>query len=177
MRKIEKTVREILKELNVTEPPVPVELIAKKMGAKLMFEPFDGKDDISGMLFRDGENTIIGINSSHANARQRFSIAHEIGHLALHKGNKLFIDKVVKINFRDNKSSMAIDSNEIAANAFAAELLMPRDFVRDEIHNELERQKSITNKDDLIQKLAKTFDVSTQAMEYRLINLGILGSH
>ena len=177
MGKIENTVREILEELNITEPPVPVQLIAKKMGAKLMFEPFDGKDDISGMLFRDGENTIIGINSAHANARQRFSIAHEIGHLALHKRNKLFIDKVVKINFRDNKSSMAIDPNEIAANAFAAELLMPRDFVRNEIHNEIERQKNITDKDDFIQKLAKTFNVSTQAMEYRLINLGILDSH
>lgn len=169
----EKKARSILEDLNISEPPVPVEMIAKKMGAKLTFEPFEGKDDISGMLFRDGEINIIGINSSHPNTRQRFSIAHEIGHLVLHK-KKLFIDKVVKIDFRDTTSGMAIDKNEIAANAFAAELLIPRDFVQREIRREISKQNNVTGKEALIQKLSNTFDVSTQAMEYRLINLGFL---
>ncbi len=172
----ERKARSILEDLNINKPPVPVELIAKKMGAKLTFEPFEGKDDISGMMFRDGEINIIGINSSHPNTRQRFSIAHEIGHLVLHK-KKLFIDKVVKIDFRDTTSSMAIDKNEIAANAFAAELLMPRDFVQREIRREISKQNNVIGKEALIQKLSNTFDVSTQAMEYRLINLGFLVSN
>lgn len=176
MNASEKKARSVLEKFNISEPPVPVELIAKKMGVKLTFEPFEGKDDISGMLFRDGDISIIGINSTHPNTRQRFSIAHEIGHLVLHK-KKLFIDKVVRIDFRDITSGMAVDNHEIAANAFAAELLMPRDFVLRELRREISKQNNITEKETLIQKLSSTFDVSTQAMEYRLINLGFLASH
>ncbi|MBW2662414.1 MAG: ImmA/IrrE family metallo-endopeptidase [Deltaproteobacteria bacterium] len=173
MNAIEKKARTILENLNISEPPVPVELVAKKMGAKLTFEPFEGKDDISGMLFRNGNIIIIGINSAHPNTRQRFSIAHEIGHLFLHK-KKLFIDKVVRVDFRNATSSMAIDKNEIAANAFAAELLMPKDFIQKEIYREISKQNITPGKEKLIQKLANTFDVSIQAMEFRLINLGFL---
>jgi Zn-dependent peptidase ImmA (M78 family) len=177
--KIENKVRTILEKFKITEPPIPVESIAKEIGAQLTFEPFEGKDDISGMLFRDENINIIGINSSHPPTRQRFSIAHEIGHLMLHsnKSNKLFIDKVVRIDFRDTTSAQAIDKKEITANAFAAELLMPIDFIQKEIHKEATKKNDIINKDLLIQKLSKTFEVSPQAMEYRLINLGILDSH
>ena len=132
MNKIEKSVKKLLEANEIVNPPVPVDKIAGYLGAAIFYEPFDGQDDLSGMLFREGEKKIIGINSSHHSNRQRFSIAHEIGHLVLHNRD-LFVDKVVKINFRDSKSSQAIDKEEIAANAFAAELLMPKDFIIAEI--------------------------------------------
>jgi Zn-dependent peptidase ImmA (M78 family) len=66
-----------------------------------------------------------------------------------------------------------MDREEIAANAFAAELLMPDKFVRTEIVR-LFNKKSVLDREDLINKLAGTFKVSVQAMEYRLNNLGIL---
>ena len=89
---------------------------------------------------------------------------------------EIFIDKVVRVSFRDKKSSLAIDNDEIEANQFAAELLMPRDLVRQEINNLLERGRSVFGKDWLIEKLAPVFDVSSQSMEFRLNNLGILVS-
>ncbi|MBC2714091.1 MAG: ImmA/IrrE family metallo-endopeptidase [Desulfobacteraceae bacterium] len=172
MNKTEKMAQQLLAEFGIDTPPVPVEDIAKQKGAKLSFEPFEGKDDISGLLFRDKNNVIIGINSAHPRNRQRFSIAHELGHLFLHD-KELFVDKVVKLNFRDSVSSAAIDTKEIAANAFAAELLMPKQFIQNEIYKIIKKSLSL-NKEELIEKLAVIFEVSKQAMEYRLTNLGIL---
>jgi Zn-dependent peptidase ImmA (M78 family) len=57
---------------------------------------------------------------------QRFTIAHELGHLLLHDGIEVRVDKHFRVNLRSSESSKAEDVEEIA---FAAELLMPRDFL------------------------------------------------
>ncbi len=46
-----------------------------------MSRPASGRVAVSGILYRDGENTVVGINSAHPGTRQRFSRAHELGHL------------------------------------------------------------------------------------------------
>lgn len=161
----------VLRDLKIKDIPIPVEDIAVKLGAKLSYEPFEGKDEISGVLFRDNDRIVIGINSSHAKTRQRFSIAHEIGHLVLHKG-AIFIDKTVRLN-RDAKSSMAIDPQEIDANRFAAALLMPEKAVSVEAKRRLLKKSKLPEL-FLIDELAAAFQVSTQAMEIRLTNLGII---
>jgi Zn-dependent peptidase ImmA (M78 family) len=173
MNKIERTVKKLLDDNKIFQPPVPVDDIARNLGANLKYEPFSGQDAISGMLYRDGENKIIGINSNHHPNRQRFSIAHEVGHLLLHE-KEVFIDKVV--NFRSSRSSLAIDTEEIAANAFAAELLMPKEFVKNEL-KKLIGQESMPTEKELVENFARVFKVSTAAMEYRLNNLGVLISH
>lgn len=161
---------EILKKLKIDKAPVPVERIAKHLGATLQFEPFDGKDDVSGMLFRDAERTVIGINSKHVRTRQRFSIAHELGHLQLHKG-KMYVD--ARVNFRDAVSGLAIDQEEIEANAFAAALLMPQTLVLNEIRKAIKKRES-HDVPVIVDELARAFDVSKQAMEIRLKNLGLI---
>ena len=170
MRKAERKAQELLEEFSITELPVPVESIAEKLGVTLSFEPFDGKDDVSGMLYRDEKRTVIGINSFHSKTRQRFSIAHEIGHLVLHKGS-LYLDKAVM--FRDEISSLATKTDEIQANSFAAEFLMPRTLLKVEISTLLSKSTSITA-ETMIDSLASAFSVSPQAMEFRLKNLGLL---
>lgn len=169
MKKAEAIARAILQKFNVQKAPVPVEQIAKKLGAALQFEPFDGDEDISAMLFRDGERTVIGVNAKHVRTRQRFSIAHECGHLQLHKG-KMYVD--ARVNFRDAVSSQAVDPEEIEANAFAAELLMPKFLVLAELKNAIDKHKS-HDAEVLADALARTFEVSKQAMEFRLRNLGL----
>lgn len=176
MTRIEKKVNELLENFGIVNPPVPVEKIIRELGVKITFEPFQGSDDISGILYRDAQKAVIGINSEHPITRQRFSMAHELGHFILHR-KQLFVDKMVRVNFRDPKSSLAIDSDEIQANAFAAELLMPNEFVKNEIRslvlsNRYNRRTYL--KEELIDELAHAFDVSRQAMEYRLNNLGVL---
>jgi Zn-dependent peptidase ImmA (M78 family) len=157
---------EILEQCAVHAPPVPVEAIARQLGAQLTYEPFEG--EVSGMLYRQGSQAVIGVNSRHAPTRQRFTVAHECGHLVMHKGQPMFIDRFVRVNWRDGQST----PEERHANAFAAELLMPRGL----LENELDRlgQREAMPPGQLVAGLAKRFAVSAEAMTYRLTNLGIL---
>lgn len=166
--KTEQAAERLLVECKVKRVPIPVDKIAKHLGAKITYEPFDGDDCMSGVLIREKEKVVIGINSSHGVTRQRFTIAHEIGHLVLkHKGD-IFVDKTVR-SYRDSKSSLAIDKNEIEANGFAAALLMPRGFLMEELDKIPANKRGM----NIAEHLASVFEVSSQAMEYRLSNLGI----
>jgi Zn-dependent peptidase ImmA (M78 family) len=151
---------------------VPVESIARELGAKLSYEPFDG--NVSGMLYRNGEQVVIGVNTLHPEVRQRFTVAHELGHWRLHPGKRVFLDHLVRLDFRNDLSAEATDRQEIEANGFAAALLMPRAMVVREVARHGTNGSSL-GVDQLMDELAATFHVSRQAMEYRLVNLGIQG--
>jgi Zn-dependent peptidase ImmA (M78 family) len=103
--------------------------------------------------------------------RQRFTIAHELGHRALHPGRELILDVPVRVNLRDKTSSMASDLEEIEANAFAATLLMPEQMIRDQL-NQLPPARR-REPDAAAEALARIFKVSTPALNFRLINLGL----
>jgi len=169
--KPEKYAKKILDDLELDNAPIPVEEIAAHLGAQLSYEPFQGKGELSGMLLRDKDRAVIGVNSAHPSVRQRFSVAHEIGHLVMHEG-AMFVDQTVRFN-RDGKSSLAIDPQEIEANQFAAELLMPGNLVKAAVQKRTSKKPNIPQR-VLIADLAKEFQVSEQAMEFRLINLGII---
>jgi Zn-dependent peptidase ImmA (M78 family) len=163
----ERTAIDILERFGIETAPVPVERIAQDLGAQITYEPFEG--EISGMLYRHAGRAVIGVNSRHATTRQRFTVAHEIGHLLMHKGQPVFIDRFVRVNRRDGQSSR----EEVQANAFAAELLMPRGIVQEEFDRVAPRWGYHTSQ-DLVAALAKRFEVSPAAMQYRLINLDVL---
>jgi Zn-dependent peptidase ImmA (M78 family) len=148
--------------------PVDVAAIADRLDLQIVEDRLDRA--VSGLLYRDGDHVMIGVNSTHAPRRRRFTIAHEIAHFVLHKGRPVFLDHV-RVNYRDEMSSTATDFEEIQANAFAAELLMPATQV-----TKLARLLLATpgsTEASVLRELADRFDVSEQAMEYRLINLGL----
>src|SRR6218665_508530 len=128
---IRNTCAMILRNSGITSPPVPVEMIARNLGATVLYAPYEG-DNLAGMLFNKDGKSIIAVNSAHHKNRQRFTIAHECGHLILH-GSAVFIDRSFEIFRRDDTSSEAIDMNEVEANQFAAELLMPARDVIEEV--------------------------------------------
>jgi len=161
----------LLDRLGLDQPPIPVEDIAAKLGAIVMRDDFSD-DDVSGLLIRESDEQVIGVNKTHSSTRQRFTIAHEIGHLLLHAGKPVILDRA-RVNFRDAVSGMATDNDEIQANAFAAELLMPRDMVMAESRR-LALEHPVEDEDALLQILADRFEVSAEAMNFRLINLGII---
>jgi Zn-dependent peptidase ImmA (M78 family) len=163
---------ELLSDQGVTAPPVPVEELATSLGCNVSYQPFQ-ESDISGLLFRDGERIIVGVNASQSKRRQRFTVAHEIAHLVLHPGRPMILEKLVRVNLRDGLSSQATSREEIEANQFAAALLMPREFVFAQVHKLAQSKHQVTD-EEVIQSLADIFDVSVQAMRYRLINLGLL---
>ena len=162
--------REILTAGKVSGPPVPVEQLAEQVAhAQIRREPFEGK--LSGMVHRrrDGR-VIIGVNSEHSDFRQRFTIAHELGHLLLHSDQHLHIDEAFPIGLRDEISSLAIDVREIEANQFAAELLMPFDMLKSYV---ADMEIDIADDDKNIARLADIFQVSRQAMTIRLTRLNV----
>jgi len=145
--------------------PTPVEKIAKAMGAQVRYSPFD--DDLSGMIYIKDGVPIIGVNSLHHPLRQRFTIAHELGHLELHREmitSKVHVDKDFPVLMRDPKSATGTEKVEIEANQFAAELLMPEALIK----QALESEPFDIDDDGPIEELAKKFRVSKQALEYRI---------
>lgn len=164
--------RALLANSRVKEPPVPVEQLARDAGAVISYQPFEA-EDISGLLYRvAGSAPVIGVNSTNAKVRQRFTIGHELGHLTLNHGHDLILERLVRLNFRDATSSTASDQEEIEANQFAAELLMPRDLLQHSL-TVLLQGKPLPDL-EVVRRLARRFEVSQSAMEFRLTSLGML---
>lgn len=72
-----KAAAELLEELEISEPPVDVEAIARRLGLTVSAEVLGNVDgEIRGRKIR--------VNAAHASVRQRFTVAHELGHLRMH---------------------------------------------------------------------------------------------
>jgi Zn-dependent peptidase ImmA (M78 family) len=165
---IRKLAKELLEEQAVTAAPVPVERIAKGLEAQLRFSPLD--DELSGMVYVNDGIPIIGINALHHPNRQRFTLAHEVGHLVLHRAEitkQIHVDKGFPMLMRNAASATGVNEMEIEANFFAAELLMPEQFLA----RSLEGQSFDIDDEGAISALAKEYKVSTAAIRFRLGNL------
>lgn len=123
-------------------------------GVRLEYVNMDST--LSGSLSKQGDIWLIRVNQLHSKTRQRFSIAHELGHFIYHKDDeKEFVDTTF---FRGLNS----DNLEYTANKFASELLMPEEQVR-----------QLIDKDNVrgVAELAAKFNVSSAAMLYRVKEL------
>ena len=111
---VRKLTSDLLKKIKCTEAPVMLGDLLSFLDYDL--EPADPQrlnlKKISG--FTDLDYKIIIFNDTHPKVRQRFTIAHEIGHIMLKHSVK---DHIYNINSQD--------PIEIEANMFAVELLMP----------------------------------------------------
>lgn len=168
MRRVERKAESFLQNLDVTTPPVDVGRISEALG--ITVKPMDVKERVSGVLVLKDEKATVGYNRMDAPVRQRFTVAHELGHYALHQDEmQLFVDEGYAVAYRDSRSSSGEIRREREANAFAAAILMPKYLVEQEV----EKLDFDLGSDDALATLADRFDVSTQAMAYRLANLGI----
>lgn len=171
IKHIEERAESILKDQNLFSVGFSVKKLVNQLSIGLVEKTFDS--DISGLLAIGQNNqAIISVNFLEDEKRQRFTIAHELGHYFLHsKDQPLFIDKPLRVMYRNNASTTGEIQKEREANAFAAALLMPKQLVVDELNS------CDDNKIDLVKHLSKRFKVSEQAMSFRLSNLGYyLGS-
>lgn len=165
---IEQRAQNILRESDAYRVPIPLDLVFNHLG---LIAQARALADASGVLVVEGGRGVIGYNAMHSSVRQRFTMAHEIGHYVLHVKDKqphLFIDR--SVYRRDDESSTGSDHQEVEANKFAAALLMPAELVRSEV----EKHGLDLDDEDDVGALAKRFNVSTAAMSFRLGNLGLL---
>jgi len=151
LRKRSASPEEILALLQITRPPVDVRQILIDLGVEVEFVLQGDLPGVSGMLQikRDTGKAIIKLPRKHVLGRQRFTLAHELGHLMYHDIGDEGIHR--DDTFTGNRM-------EVEANEFAAELLVPMSF--------LERYAEPLKYD--VDNLASLFEVSTRTMEIRL---------
>lgn len=119
------------------------------------------EDNISGYIEKKDDRFIIAINSKQNQLRQRFTLAHELGHYYIHKHSLNGIHTDITL-FRDaNEDRLGI---EFAANDFAAELLMSEDSFK----------KAISKGINTPKHLSVLFEVTEKAILYRAYKLGIV---
>jgi Zn-dependent peptidase ImmA (M78 family) len=145
-RRAARDAHKIAETFTLVTTPLDAEGLASTLGLKIVRMPM--ASGTSGFLRQDGTTWIIGVNSLHHPNRQRFTIAHEIGHYMLHRDHAPFEDGLL---FRNENT----DGREREANQFAALLLMP------------EAEFKIALEESNIDEVAKKFKVSSQAAEYR----------
>ena len=160
-----------------TSVPIDVDAIVEAYGIEIKRDQVD--EGLSGFIVRSakGGKAMIGVNRNHHPNRQRFTIAHELGHYLLHENEVVHFDGErpgFTVHLRDHASSEGKDDLEREANLFAAELLMPARFLRKDVH-----EKPIDLFDDpgkALDTLAKKYAVSREALTYRLGYLGLIDS-
>lgn len=135
--------------------PADIMRVAQDLGVRSI-EPAD--IGIDGYLGRDSDGSLlIKFNRRNSRHRNRFTVAHELGHLFLYQASGVPIPTVT------TRAASRNNYEESAANQIAAELLMPERDVRPRIEG---RQSWHS-----LSQLAKEFDVSLRAMATRAIEV------
>ncbi len=116
--------------------------------------------DTAGALLRRGGRAFAFVHGRQAVVRQRFTLAHELGHHVLGHGEALDSPRTI-FPARD------FDPVEAQANAFAAELLAPLTAVR-----AFAAGRAVTL--ELVVRVATAFGLSAQAARFRLQAAGVL---
>lgn len=140
--------------------PVDPMFIAQQYGISVFAEPELNSVGASGDCYIDSQgNPIIRYNPYEPITRQRFTIAHELGHLLMghiRQGERAHRDPMRSY---DQYSERPMERQ---ANEFAAQLLMPETIVR-----------MAAREVPSVWELAGRFNVSADAMGYRIRNLGV----
>jgi Zn-dependent peptidase ImmA (M78 family) len=152
MKRRHPSAQTLLDQYGLLEPPFDVMALAERMGVRVSLMP--GYQWAGSVVSRlSPPQATITYRAEDKYERQRFTVAHEIGHLMLHP---------VGEEFRD--ASFKGDIREAQANGYAANLLMPERVVY-----RYARFHRMTLDD-----MADCFEVSHAAMKIRLAKLGLL---
>lgn len=147
-------------------PPVNIEAVIRGLGIELD-KKAALKSDISGQIEKLSNKTYkVSVNASDNYFRQRFTMAHELGHYLLHReliGDGLYDDRAYRSTETGTYTNKLVGpAEEAAANRIAARILMPADKVTSEA-------REVSS----VEALAQRFQVSRRAMDIRLQSLGI----
>ena len=146
----------LLLDLGITEPDeIDVELIAYLAGAIVRYRPLPcGDARILGL----GDRAIITVDAAASPARQRFSVAHELGHWHHHRGRLLACHATYQLD------PACLGDVEREADRYAASLLMPRFMMMPLIGN-------VPISMALAHQVAERFRVSLLAAALRLVDV------
>ena len=169
---IEQKASELLAIYNLDETPVNLYDICNRLGIKkvdIEFKKYDG-DYILGGIKRYNEDDIkIFVNDKDGYERQRFTIAHEIGHYYLGHLDNTDTNQFMYLERRDGYNTN--NPIERQANQFAEALLMNKKSIEEKFNTLREIGLSTHSIEEV---LADMFGVSRQSVKYRLKNLRLV---
>lgn len=146
----------ILWRYGITEPgEIDLEAIAFDLGAVVRYRRLDGCD---ARIVGDGSRAIITVNTQTYPVRQRFSIAHELGHWIDDRGRGGFLCAREDIG----PQNAEVKTAEPLANRFASQLILP-----DYLFGPKAEGKPISL--DVADTLAKEFNASLTATAIKLV--------
>ena len=146
----------LLQSYGITRPnEIDLETIAYELGAQIKYRPLEGCE---ARIVGTGNSAIISVNSISSIPRQRFSIAHELGHWKYHRGKQLDCRA-------DNADISKKNTSEFEriADDYAANLILPRYLLRPILKNHANLSFSI------IDDVAKEFSTSFTATAIRTV--------
>jgi Zn-dependent peptidase ImmA (M78 family) len=149
--------KKLLEQTGLKSAPIVLNEIIKQV-RKTMNVEIHARDlgSIDGLHFFENGRAIIGYNNKKSIVRQRFTVAHELGHVILGHA-----DSETKLDFCND------DPKEVEANQFAAELLMPIDSFKQDYEK----------LDGDVESLARLYNVSKDAAWWHVYNHKIFKSN
>lgn len=156
--------RELLANCGLDEiTELPMDLFVAGLDAILIEEELANCD---GKIIFGNSKSIIKLNSEiQFLERKRFVVAHEIGHLILHKNMQLPDDTFANFNIiAGMEKALKTGTQELEANEFASELLMPEKLF-------LSEAKGKKFSPLLIKQLSERFKTSLTATIFRYMQL------
>lgn len=130
LQKAKEESQKILSDFGADSPPIPLDDIVATYGLKILYSDFSVLpygNEIAGFINLDTKT--IYVNKDDPPNRQRFTIAHELGHYILHPE---FIkdDTKYSVLLRQILTNKNYAPEEKEANCFAANLLVPDEMLR-----------------------------------------------
>lgn len=168
IRKVIEALRNFFPELDIGRVVDDIESSIEEFGIKVFYSDMkdleqDGRS-ISGFArvnTKNGRPEIV-INGNESLARQRFTMAHELGHIILHwkwLPGKTIENDLYEVTYRkDIGYSTQEKVRERQANEFAAEFLLPLESVKNRI--EMYKKLGVFDKSLVESSLVDTFKVS-----------------
>jgi Zn-dependent peptidase ImmA (M78 family) len=118
--------KKIINKLGIKKPPILLRAVIDllKQSNDIEVCKWQFGENIDGVQITEGSSFTIGYNQERHVHRQRFTVAHEIGHIILGHTQS---DHTFDLNCNKPK--------EKEANTFAAELLIPTEMLKKDISN------------------------------------------
>lgn len=139
--------------------PVDPKAIAEEMGVTVLESQLP--ETILGGLIKDaGKAPVVMLNLCETPDHQRFNCAQKLGYYI--EQTRQHADCYKYVEFRVRRGDLDSGVSEMFADAFAASLLMPELAIR-----------QLARKGMALKAMARHFGVTTDALEYRLKQLGI----
>lgn len=156
-----RTAESIWRDMGISVPDeADIEVIAYFCGARVEYRPLT---NCAARIIGKNNQAIITVDEASSTERQRFSVAHELGHWMGDRGDIAVSCRAAAMS--STRLQGVANDREAAANRFAVELLMPAHLFRQAALN-----KPVTMV--TARSLADQFRVSLTAAALRLVELG-----